>query len=80
MTLAEKTKALIENRCPDCFSLYAGYGLDNGRYVRFPGGVLLSETRNDKGRCMSARYQYADSSTLKYQFSPGRGTYTLKAN
>ena len=69
MTLAEKTKNIINNKCMSCFSLYAGYGMNGGEYVRFPHGVQLQEKRNSKGRVIKAVYKYADDSILSYSYS-----------
>jgi len=76
-TLAEVTKSMIENLCPSTFSLYAGYGLNGGEYVRFPQGAQLHEKRNDKGRVINARYRYADGSELVYSYSTAQETYKL---
>ena len=67
MSIASSIKAIIEQECPSCFSLYAGYGMHGGSYVHFPTGVQEMETRNKKGQCSSARYRYADGSTLTYK-------------
>lgn len=73
MTLAERVKNIIDEQCPSTFSLYAGYGMNNGEYVRFPQGVLLNEKRNDNGRCTRAVYRYADGSELRFSWSEIRG-------
>ena len=70
MTIAEQVKEMIEAQCPGTFSLYAGYGMANGEYIRWPTGVREQETRNDKGQCSMARYSYADGSTLTYKRKP----------
>ena len=70
MTIAQQVKETIESKCPGTFSLYAGYGMANGEYVRWPTGVQEKETRNDKGQCSMARYRYADNSTLTYRRKP----------
>ena len=70
MTIAQQIKETIESKCPGTFSLYAGYGMANGEYVRWPTGVQEKETRNDKGQCSMARYRYADNSTLTYRRKP----------
>lgn len=69
-TLAEKTKQLILSTCPATFSLYAGYGMIGGQYVRFPTGIQEVEKRNDKGQVSMSRYRYADGSTLTYKRKP----------
>lgn len=70
MTIAQQVKETIESKCPGTFSLYAGYGMAEGKYVRWPTGVLEKETRNNKGQCSMARYRYADNSTLTYRRKP----------
>ena len=70
MTIAQQVKEIIESQCPGTFSLYAGYGMAEGKYVRWPTGVQEKETRNDKGQCSMARYRYADNSTLTYRRKP----------
>ena len=80
MTIAQNLKQTIETKCPGTFSLYAGYGMNGGGYVRFPGGVQELEKRNEQGRCTHARYRYADGSTLTYKYSVARESYTLTAN
>lgn len=71
MTIAQQVKEIIESQCPGTFSLYAGYGMAEGEYVRWPTGIQEKETRNDKGQCSMARYRYADNSTLTYRRKPG---------
>ena len=70
MTIAQQVKEIIESQCPGTFSLYAGYGMASGEYVRWPTGVQEKETRNDKGQCSMTRYRYADNSTLTYRRKP----------
>ena len=77
MTLAKQTKNTIEQECPACFSLYAGYGMKAGQYVRFPQGVQLHEKRNGKGRVIKAVYVYADNTKLCYSYSERSETYKL---
>jgi len=72
-TLAQQVKDIIDTQCPEAFSLYAGYGMNAGEYVRFPGGVMLNEKRNEKGRCTKAVYTYADGSTLMFSWSDAHG-------
>lgn len=79
MNIAQTIKHTIETKCPGTFSLYAGYGMDRGKYVRWPTGAQLSEHRNNKGRCISAEYVYADGSKLGYRYSMQRDAYTLTA-
>lgn len=78
MTIAQQIKATIETKCPATFSLYAGYGMAGGQYVRWPTGHQEAETRNNKGQCSMARYRYADNSTLTYKRRPDN-EYTLIA-
>ena len=78
MTIAQQIKATIETKCPCTFSLYAGYGMAGGQYVRWPTGRQETEKRNEKGQCVMARYRYADNSTLTYKRRPGN-EYTLIA-
>lgn len=79
-TLAQKVKTTIETITPDTFSLYAGYGMVDGEYVRYPVGVQEKEKRNDKGRVIFAVCRYADNSTLTYRYNSNSETYTLKAD
>lgn len=79
MNIAETIKDSIERECSNCFSLYAGYGMNNGEYVRWPTGVQLSEKRNDKGRVIKAAYRYADDSVLHYSYNANIERYTLTA-
>lgn len=76
MTIARKVKNIIETKCPMTFSLYAGYGMAAGEYVRWPTGKQEMEKRNKQGQCSVSRYRYADNSTLTYKRLPGNG-YTL---
>lgn len=78
MNIAQQVKQTIETKCPDTFSLYAGYGMAGGQYVRWPTGRQEAETRNEKGQCAMARYRYADNSTLTYKRRPDNN-YTLIA-
>jgi hypothetical protein len=78
MTIAQDIKTAIETNCPGCFSLYAGYGMRGGEYVRFPNGAQETEKRNDNGRVTLARYRYSDNSTLEYRYSAQTEQYTLK--
>lgn len=55
------------------YTLYGGYALQDGKTVRFPGGVQLKEKRNDRGRCTMALYQYADDSQIKFTWSESSG-------
>lgn len=79
-TIAQTIKHDIETKCPGCFSLYAGYGMNGGQCVRWPTGAQLKERRNDSGRCTFAEYAYADGSRLAYRYHTGRQTYTLTAH
>lgn len=79
-TLAQKVKAAIEETTPTAFSLYAGYGMIDGKYVRYPVGVQEKEKRNAKGRVIFSVYRYADNSTLTYRYNSNSETYTLKAD
>lgn len=79
-TIATKLRDTILNECPGCFSLYAGYGMKAGEYVRFPQGAQLLDKRNAEGRCIRAAYQYADGSTLTYNYHPKNECFTLTAN
>lgn len=79
MSIARQVKETIETKCPGTFSLYAGYGLHGGKSVPFPQGVQQLDKRNEAGRCIQSRYQYADGSTLTYKFLVGSGGYVLSA-
>lgn len=78
-TIANQVKDTILNKCPGTFSLYAGYGMAGGNYVRFPHGVQIQDKRNLQGRCTKAVYKYADDSKLIYSYSTKTENYTLKA-
>lgn len=78
MTIAEQVRNTITTRCPGTFSLYAGYGMAGAQHVRFPSGHQLRVSRNEKGRCTMAVYQYADDSKLTYRYK-NDGSYTLEA-
>ena len=78
--LATKLRDLIMTQCPDCFSLYAGYGMKDGEYIRFPQGVQLQDKRNTNGRCIKAVYQFADNSKLTYKHNTKEGCFTLIAS
>lgn len=67
MSIAQQVKEMIETKCPGTFSLYAGYGMACGQYVRWPTGTREMEKRNEHGQCSMARYRYADNSTLTYK-------------
>lgn len=77
MNIAQRVKNTIEKECPGTFSLYAGYGMAKGEYVRFPNGLAQREKRNESGRCTLAEYVYADGSILVYRYSTTTETYTL---
>lgn len=79
-TIATKLRDTILDECPGCFSLYAGYGMKAGKYVRFPQGVQLQDKRNAKGLCVKATYQYADGSKLTYSYHPKSERFTLTTN
>lgn len=78
--LASKLRDTIFTQCPECFSLYAGYGMKDGKYVRFTQGVQLQDKRNTNGRCIKAVYQYADGSKLTYKYNTKVGCFTLTAS
>ena len=78
-TIAKQVKDTILNKCAGTFSLYAGYGMAGGNYVRFPQGVQIKDKRNAQRRCIKAVFQYADDSKLTYNYSTKTGNYTLKA-
>lgn len=78
-TIANQVKDTILNKCPGTFSLYEGYGMAGGNYVRFPHGAQIQDKRNTKGRCIKAVYQYADDSKLIYSYSTKTENYTIKA-
>lgn len=77
-SIANQVKETILNKCPSTFSLYAGYGMTGGDYVRFPHGAQIKDKRNAQGRCIKAVYKYADDSKLTYSYSMKTGNYTLK--
>ena len=77
-SIANQVKETILNKCPVTFSLYAGYGMHGGEYVRFPHSVQIQDKRNAQGRCIKAVYKYADDSRLTYTYSMKTETYKLK--
>lgn len=77
MSIAAQLKKTILTQCPSTFSLYAGYGMKEGEYVRFPQGVQLLDKRDTNGRCIKAVYKYADDSKLVYKCSKASEDYTL---
>lgn len=74
-SLAHQVKTAI-GECGDGFSLYAGYGVQNGKTIRFPNGIQLSGRRSPTGRLTRAVYEYADGSRLTYAYRESTG-YTL---
>lgn len=77
MNIAEKIKEAL--RGCDCFTLYGGYGMSGGNYVRFPVGHCELEKRNQQGRVIKARYRYEDGSVLSYAYSIGADSIDLVA-
>ena len=78
--LATKMRDLIMTQCSDCFSLYAGYGMKDGEYIRFSKGVPLQDKWDTNGRCLKAVYMYADSSKLTYIYNTKESCFTLTAS
>lgn len=73
MKLSWQVKNCIDTQCPGTFSIYAGYGLQSGKTIRFATGVQQKERRNDKGRVTFASYIYADGSILEFKYSENNG-------
>ena len=78
--LATKLRDLIMTQCSDCFSLYAGYGMKDGEYIRFTKGAQLQDKRDTNGRTIKAVYLYADSSKLTYKYNTKESCFTLTAS
>ena len=74
---AREVKETIEDSVLSCFSLYSGYGMCLGEYVRFPVGAQEHEKRNEKGRVIYSRYRYADNSVLEYRHDVKNDKITL---
>jgi hypothetical protein len=79
MTLATQIVDQLEAFQPEAFSLYGGYAIKAGAYSYIKQGIQTLEKRNDKGRVIKARYQYADDSIIEYTYRPTTQTYTLVA-
>ena len=60
------------------YTLYGGHAFQDGKTIRFPGGVQLKEKRNDRGRCTMALYQYADDSQIKFTWSENNGPQLIE--
>lgn len=73
-TIASKVVATLTAEEFTAYSLYAGQAnrLD-GSIVRFQGGSLFNEKRNDKGRAIKAQYGYADGSQIEYTWTEAKG-------
>lgn len=73
-SIAEQVVTLLSACEFKAYSLYSGYGEKvSGETVRFKGGQLFNEKRNDKGRAIKSQYGYADGSQLEYTWSESRG-------
>lgn len=67
MTIASKVIKACEGKV--CYSLYGGYASGySGHVVCFPAGHCEFEKRNEKGRVIKARYQYADGSRVEFTY------------
>lgn len=73
-TIAQKVVTLLSAHEYQAYSLYSGYGTKkSGETVRFEGGHLFSEKRNDKGRAIKSVYGYADGSQIEYTWTESSG-------
>lgn len=64
-SIAHHIAAILRDK--QTFSLYAGVYLESGKSIPFPHGHCELEKRNNIGQVSTARYRYADNSTLVYQ-------------
>ena len=73
-TIAAKVVSTLNAETFAAYSLYAGQANRyNGSIVRFQGGSLFSEKRNDKGRAVKSQYGYADGSQVEYTWTEAKG-------
>lgn len=73
-TIASKVVATLTTESFAAYSLYAGQASRyDGSIVRFQGGSLFKEKRNDKGRAVKSQYGYADGSQLEYTWTEAKG-------
>ena len=73
-SIAQQVVTLLSACEFKAYSLYSGYGEKvSGGTVRFKGGQLFSEKRNNKGRAINSQYGYADGSQLEYTWTECRG-------
>lgn len=73
-TIASKVVAILTAETFAAFSLYAGQANRyDGSVVRFQGGCLFNEKRNEKGRAIKSQYGYADGSQLEYTWTESHG-------
>lgn len=73
-TIASKVVATLTTESFTAYSLYAGQANRcDGTIVRFQGGSLFSEKRNDKGRAIKSQYGYADGSQIEYTWTEAKG-------
>ena len=77
---AHKVKDILKDA--NTYTLEYGYGFSKGRKIEFPQGTRLKEKRNDKGRCIYAKFKYADNSILifKYNQNSEIATLTVEGN
>lgn len=67
MTIASEVIKACEGKA--AYTLYGGYAAGyDAKVVRFPGGHCEFEKRNEKGRVIKARYQYADGSCVEFTY------------
>ncbi len=73
-TIAAKVVSILNAETFAAYSLYAGQAQrEDGSVVRFQGGQLFKEVRNDKGRAIKSQYGYADGSQLEYTWMESKG-------
>jgi hypothetical protein len=73
-TIASKVVATLKAESFAAYSLYAGQAnRSDGSIVRFQGGILFNEKRNDKGRAVKSQYGYADGSQIQYTWTEAKG-------
>ena len=79
-SVAQKVKESLKDA--NIYTLEYGYGFSKGRKIEFPLGVRLKEKRNEKGRCIYAKFKYADNSILifKYNQNSEKATLTVEGS
>ena len=74
MSIAQAVIKTLTSEAFTAFSLYSGQAQrEDGSIVRFQGGQLFKEIRNEKGRAIKSQYGYADGSQLEYTWTEAKG-------